>query len=726
MSDDIARLGMSFDETGASELLKKLRDIEKQSVNTEKATEGYTKALHSNVGAIAASTASMDKQMAELVQLQRAMMGVSQATDKATKSIGPLRSVNDNTARSMRSTQYAGLDLSRQLVDIGVSAQMGINPLTILIQQGPQIADIFQQAAIEGRSFNAVLRAMWLQLSPLLAVLIPIAAVLGAIGVAAAVSAHEINKNNKDIVSSLGLTADQLEKVKNKHVTMTDVIKGTWTATAKAFASTFKDEISAVQTFFSNVYEFMLKGVKGHLLTVLGLWLGAYNAIKGIWGLLPAVIGDITISTANLTLKGIELLVNGAIFSLNLLIGQANDLARNAGLPTMGTVKNVSFTALTNPWAGQAEKAGQIAADSFAKGWESRSSVAKKMGDFVQSEIIKAAQARIKKEAGKGPKGRAGPKDRASATELSDLAHDAKYLEAMSDFAGKAMDREQTRIDALLEKNTRLIEVYERQVALDKRRYDILAEQGRGMAGDAVDSVLTSDPMAETKRVQAAYAEIDRLRKEDVLSEQQAAEAKRRIDQMVWQDRLSQAAGYFGMFASLQNSSNRKVAALGRAAAITQATIDGILAVQKTLASIPFPFNIAAAAAVGASTALNVAKIAGVKGFAVGGYTGDGATGQVAGVTHGQEFVVNANATRRNRSALEAMNSGRAVPHSPSNDNRRTRVTVVKGDLFDAIVEERAAQVAAPIADAAAQKSAVKSAGVVADQYRKSTKRRLY
>ncbi|MFC3322149.1 lysozyme [Mesorhizobium cantuariense] len=45
-------------------------------------------------------------------------------------------------------------------------------------------------------------------------------------------------------------------------------------------------------------------------------------------------------------------------------------------------------------------------------------------------------------------------------------------------------------------------------------------------------------------------------------------------------------------------------------------------------------------------------------GFAEGGYTGNGGTQQPAGVVHGQEFVVNAQATKKNRPLLEAMNAG--------------------------------------------------------------------
>ena len=49
-------------------------------------------------------------------------------------------------------------------------------------------------------------------------------------------------------------------------------------------------------------------------------------------------------------------------------------------------------------------------------------------------------------------------------------------------------------------------------------------------------------------------------------------------------------------------------------------------------------------------------------GYSAGGYTGNIDPKDVAGVVHGQEFVINAAATAKNRPALEAINSGKALP----------------------------------------------------------------
>ena len=88
-----------------------------------------------------------------------------------------------------------------------------------------------------------------------------------------------------------------------------------------------------------------------------------------------------------------------------------------------------------------------------------------------------------------------------------------------------------------------------------------------------------------------------------------------------------------------------------------------VIAIQTGIAqasALPFPANLGAMATVAAQTASIVANIKSVidTGFKDGGYTGNYGTSQVAGVVHGKEFVVNAEGTRRNRAALEAMNSG--------------------------------------------------------------------
>ncbi len=155
------------------------------------------------------------------------------------------------------------------------------------------------------------------------------------------------------------------------------------------------------------------------------------------------------------------------------------------------------------------------------------------------------------------------------------------------------------------------------------------------------------------------YAAIEEFRQEDVRNEEAATRRKQNLDNALTEARLSTASGMFGQLATLQNSHIREVAAIGKAAAIAQATIDGITAVQAALRGPPGPpWSFAIAATTAVMTAANVAKIAGV-GFQAGGYTGMGADNEVAGAVHRNEYVMNAQATRRiGIPALEAMASG--------------------------------------------------------------------
>lgn len=141
------------------------------------------------------------------------------------------------------------------------------------------------------------------------------------------------------------------------------------------------------------------------------------------------------------------------------------------------------------------------------------------------------------------------------------------------------------------------------------------------------------------------------------------------------QDEQYQAtANMFGNLAVLSNSKNREMAAIGKAAAIAQATMNTYQAATgafAALAGIPIIGPALATASAGAiivAGLANVAQIAGV-GFETGGFTGVGGNKEVAGVVHRNEFVNNAASTAKNRPILEAMNAGTFDPKSYVNSS---------------------------------------------------------
>lgn len=88
--------------------------------------------------------------------------------------------------KSMRLTGNELLNMSRQFADVGVTMAMGMNPLMILVQQGPQIADVFAQAAQRGVGFKAALAGIVEMVAPFAAVAAAIGAVAVVVGTLAA------------------------------------------------------------------------------------------------------------------------------------------------------------------------------------------------------------------------------------------------------------------------------------------------------------------------------------------------------------------------------------------------------------------------------------------------------------------------------------------------------------------------------------------------------------
>lgn len=224
-------------------------------------------------------------------------------------------------------------------------------------------------------------------------------------------------------------------------------------------------------------------------------------------------------------------------------------------------------------------------------------------------------------------------------------------------------------------------------------RSDMRRQGVQGFLGD-VDRA-ANDPYREggnqwlIDNYDSLYAEIQKRRDADLAHATEYNRQLAELDRRYIDARLSGTESMFGQLATLQSSSVREIAAIGKAAAIAQATIDGIRAVQAALAGPPGPpWSYGIAAATGVATAANVAKIAGI-GFQKGGYTGDVPTHQVAGAVHGREFVMDAAATARiGVPALEAMRNGRLNP-GPAANNNSAKVTVINNAGADVQVRER-------------------------------------
>lgn len=151
------------------------------------------------------------------------------------------------------------------------------------------------------------------------------------------------------------------------------------------------------------------------------------------------------------------------------------------------------------------------------------------------------------------------------------------------------------------------------------------------------------------------------LMKKQALEDIKAQNEKKKYEELTDKQRLDNLKSTLGTMATLSQSGNKTLAAIGKASAISIATIDGFAAVQKALASAPPPFNFALAAAVGAATAVNIAKISGValnKGGTVpGAMAGPNRDSVPAMLTPGEE-VINRDTANRLRNFLDNQDGG--------------------------------------------------------------------
>lgn len=154
-----------------------------------------------------------------------------------------------------------------------------------------------------------------------------------------------------------------------------------------------------------------------------------------------------------------------------------------------------------------------------------------------------------------------------------------------------------------------------RQSILDEQEAEELARVERSKASE-------QDKANARVAIQRKYnAESEKLTNELVLKEQRIAVEKKKREEIEDKAKLQATASLFGSLGSLAETFGREGFEAAKALNSAQAFISGILAVQNTLASVPYPANIVAAAAVGIQTAANLARIQNAKApaFADGG-----------------------------------------------------------------------------------------------------------
>ena len=179
------------------------------------------------------------------------------------------------------------------------------------------------------------------------------------------------------LMSGAGSFGAAMSLLKDVAVEVWDRIKTGAAAAGAAATATFfdlkADAASAMQSAMMRVVDF------GN--TAANTFEGAFEAIKAIWGRLPAAIGDLAFQAANSLVDGVEAMLNGVVARINGFIGGIN-----SGLEALGSERRLSvipdleLRGIENRFAGAATAASNAARDAFERAFEDNPLTAPDLG----------------------------------------------------------------------------------------------------------------------------------------------------------------------------------------------------------------------------------------------------------------------------------------------------------------------------------------------------------
>lgn len=283
--------------------------------------------------------------------------------------------------RDLAPNRFNTTNIAAQFQDVGVTAAMGMSPLTIALQQGTQLSAILNSMENPLKGIAAAFRQLINPVALLSITFVGLVAVgiqfvdwievakWGLNTLADAVQmvepyALQLGLSlalvfGPSLVSSLAAATVAVVSFGAAAVSTAVRVAAAWvlanpvTAFVGAFllilntAYIFRDDLAKLLGV--DIFDAAKKGVN----LIIGAFVGAFNGIMGVWNLLPSAIGDIVVQAANNTMKSLVRLINDYIWLINDKLGTE--------------IKPAIFTPFKNEFAGSAKEVGSILTDEMNK-----------------------------------------------------------------------------------------------------------------------------------------------------------------------------------------------------------------------------------------------------------------------------------------------------------------------------------------------------------------------
>jgi hypothetical protein len=179
------------------------------------------------------------------------------------------------------------------------------------------------------------------------------------------------------LVSGAGSFGAAMRLLRGVAVEVWDRIRTAAAAAGAAATATFFD----LKADAAAAMQSAIESVVGFGNTAVNTFEGAYEAIKTIWGRLPAAIGDLAFQAANSLVDGVEAMLNGVVSRINGFIG-----GLNSGLEALGSERRLSVIPdlelgeIENRFEGAATAASSAARDAFDRAFEDNPLIAPDLG----------------------------------------------------------------------------------------------------------------------------------------------------------------------------------------------------------------------------------------------------------------------------------------------------------------------------------------------------------
>src|SRR6056297_1221664 len=181
------------------------------------------------------------------------------------------------------------------------------------------------------------------------------------------VGAGELIYQFTRLVSGAGGFGEAMSLLKDLAVEVWERIRMGAAATGAAATAMFFD----IKADAASGMQSAIESVVGFGNTAANTFEGASEAIKAIWGLLPAAIGDLAFQAANSLVDGVEAMLNGVVSRINGFIGGINQgLEALSSERRLSVIPDLDLGEIENRFEGAATAASSAAQDAFDRAFE--------------------------------------------------------------------------------------------------------------------------------------------------------------------------------------------------------------------------------------------------------------------------------------------------------------------------------------------------------------------